>query len=123
MDRLDKRVAEAVDFGAELGAARMEDFMEARREMRTPKMHTSVTHDSRGSNQFKRRSRFGWLNDPQDYYLYQEEGFNHVGGWKDSEGRKRGTKRWIAGMFALRDAQAEAEDFMKREISSIVRGG
>lgn len=111
MDRLDKRVAEAVDFGAELGAARMEDFMEARREMRTPKMHTSVTHDSRGSNQFKRRSRFGWLNDPEDYYLYQEEGFNHVH-----------AKRWITGMFALRDAQAEAEDFMKREISSIVRG-
>lgn len=115
--KLDKDVAEAIDFGAELGKDIMESKMLQRREMRTPRMHTSVTKDNRGSNQFKRRVRFGWLRDPQDYFLYQEEGFKHVGGWKNKEG----ITTQIKGMFALKDAQAEAEEFVTQEINKIMR--
>jgi hypothetical protein len=42
------------------------------------------------------RAVFGWVNDPEDYYKYQETGFFNVRAGKSVE-----------GMFALRDARKD----------------
>ena len=52
------------------------------------------------------RAVFGWTQDYEDYYKYQEEGFRH---WRaGADPNQRGNRRpavTVPGMFALRDAR------------------
>ena len=90
--RATEKVDQDVDDILFLAALEGKDIMETRmlekREVQTPKggMHSSASMDARGSNQYNRQYRFGWLKDPEDYFLYQEEGFWHWGAGKSIEG-------------------------------------
>lgn len=52
-----------------------------------------------------RRVEIGWITDRQDYYRYQERGFNN----------KR-TGKWVQGMFALQDAVEDTIRFLDRKL-------
>jgi len=44
---------------------------------------------------------WGWLDTPEDYFYYQEYGFDHIGG------------KHIEGMFSLRASLDEAEEVLR----------
>lgn len=109
--KVDSRVDEIVAVAAEAGAEQMELNIRSRRQSRTGKMANGVSVDRRGSNQYARKARFGWLKDPEDYFLYQEEGFWHVNSGES-----------IEGMFAMGDAFYEAEQLATEAINDLMRG-
>lgn len=115
--RATEKVDQDVDDILFLAALEGKDIMETRmlekREVQTPKggMHSSASMDARGSNQYNRQYRFGWLKDPQDYYLYQEEGFWHWGASKS-----------IEGMFALEEGFDKAVYIADQAIDDLMRG-
>ena len=115
--RATEKVDQDVDDILFLAALEGKDIMETRmlekREVQTPKggMHSSASMDARGSNQYNRQYRFGWLKDPQDYFLYQEEGFWH---WRASES--------IEGMFALKEGFDKAVYIADQAIDDLMRG-
>ncbi len=57
-------------------------------------MINSVGIRIEGGRNLVARSAFGWVRNYEDYFGYQEEGFTHFR-----------SKKWITGMFALRDAR------------------
>lgn len=109
--KVDSRVDEILELAAEAGADQMRLYIDARRTRRSGDMYRGVSTDRRGSNQYARKARFGWLQDPQDYYLYQEEGFWHTQ-----------AERSIEGMFAMGDAFYEAEQLATDAINDLLRG-
>lgn len=44
---------------------------------------------------------WGWLDDEEDYFYYQDAGFRHVGG------------QWVEGMFSIRSSLDEAEEILR----------
>ena len=112
MDDMDQDIDDIMKLAAMEGLDIMETRMLEKREVRTPKdgMHSSASMDSKGSNKFFKRYRFGWLDKQEDYFLYQEEGFWH---W--------GVGEMIEGMFALKEgfdtayqaAEAAIDDYMR----------
>ena len=54
---------------------------------------------------------FGWINNVEDYYLFQEGGFDHAF-----------TGEHIEGMFAMADAAAWAEAEFERRTNKVLRG-
>ena len=115
--RATEKVDQDVDDILFLAALEGKDIMETRmlekREVQTPKggMHSSASMDARGSNQYNRQYRFGWLKNPQDYFLYQEEGFWHWGASKS-----------IEGMFALKEGFDKAVYIADQAIDDLMRG-
>lgn len=55
----------------------------------------------------RRRLEIGWISEKQDYFRYQETGFNN----------KR-TGRWVEGMYAMQDAVEDAMRFLERRFRS-----
>ena len=115
--RATEKVDQDVDDILFLAALEGKDIMETRmlekREVQTPKggMHSSASMDARGSNQYNRQYRFGWLKDPQDYFLYQEESFWHWGAGES-----------IEGMFALKEGFDKAVYIADQAIDDLMRG-
>ena len=115
--RATEKVDQDVDDILFLAALEGKDIMETRmlekREVQTPKggMHSSASMDARGSNQYSRQYRFGWLKNPQDYFLYQEEGFLHWGASKS-----------IEEMFALKEGFDKAVYIADQAIDDLMRG-
>lgn len=54
---------------------------------------------------------FGWLDNQEPYFMYQESGFSHVG-----------SGEWVRGMLALQDASLAAkEEFLTRLANALRR--
>lgn len=66
-----------------------------RGRIKTGRMRDSVDSKIVSKNASGVKGEFGWINEWQDYFGYQESGFNHVGGVS------------VDGMYALSDAAAE----------------
>ena len=112
-EKVDQEVDDILFLAALEGKDIMETRMLEKREVQTPKggMHSSASMDARGSNQYNRQYRFGWLKDPQDYFLYQEEGFWHWGAGKS-----------IEGMSALKEGFDKAVYIADQAIDDLMRG-
>ena len=110
MDKIDQDVDDSLNLAAMIGADVMETKMLQADRVDTGKMLSGVSVDARGSNKYNRQYRFGWLKNPQDYFLYQEEGFWHWGAGKS-----------IEGMFALKAGFDEAVREAEKAIDGIVR--
>ena len=112
MQKVDQDVDDSLKLAAMEGADKMETVMLQENRIDTAKMLDGVSIDARGSNQFNRRYRFGWLKNPQDYFLYQEEGFWHWGAGKS-----------IEGIFALKQGFDHAVTQAEIAIDGVMRGG
>ena len=85
-EKVDQDVDDSLKLAAMEGLDVMETVMLTEDRIDKGIMVSGASMDSRGSNQYNRQYRFGWLKDPQDYFLYQEEGFWHWGAGKSIEG-------------------------------------
>lgn len=73
-------------------------------------MYSAVAHAVSGDG---RRGEFGWLDNQEPYFLYQEDGFRH---WISGE--------HIPAMFALQDAGAAAQQvFLQRVMEAVKKRG
>jgi len=92
---------------------------------RTGKMYNAVkSRVEAGGNRV--RAAFGWIGEVEDYFLYQEDGFNNKffavygdgGGLKVQNGepvlKRADFPRRTKGMFALRDARLTVEQELPR---------
>ena len=85
-EKVDQDVDDSLKLAAMEGLDVMETVMLTEDRIDKGIMVSGASMDSRGSNQYNRQYRFGWLKDPEDYFLYQEEGFWHWGAGKSIEG-------------------------------------
>ena len=85
-EKVDQDVDDSLKLAAMEGLDVMETVMLTEDRIDKGIMVSGASMDSRGSNQYNRQYRFGWLKDPEDYFLYQDEGFWHWGAGKSIEG-------------------------------------
>lgn len=120
VDRVDNAARDALEEAVEYGEELMVDFIETRGAFKqTKRVWTSTDRYGRRKSSpgrvasgrmvtsVKNRvksvkglaiGRFGWLDDKQNYFALQEQGFTHVGITREGDDGK------VPGMFALRDA-------------------
>lgn len=82
-----------------------------RGRIETAKMVGAVNSTVSERTQQKWSGAFGWLTERESYFLYQEDGFTHLGA-----GRK------VEGMYAMRDAGDQVWDQLKAKLEANVRG-
>lgn len=58
----------------------------------------------------KWRGSFGWISDQQDYFLYQNDGFQHVG-----------SGRMVEAMYAKQDSAEQVWDSLKARLDEVIR--
>ena len=110
-EKVDQDVDDSLKLAAMEGLDVMETVMLTEDRIDKGIMVSGASMDSRGSNQYNRQYRFGWLKDPQDYFLYQEEGFWHWGAGKS-----------IEGMLALKEGFDKAVYIADQAIDDLMRG-
>ena len=110
-EKVDQDVDDSLKLAAMEGLDVMETVMLTEDRIDKGIMVSGASMDSRGSNQYNRQYRFGWLKDPQDYFLYQEEGFWHWGAGKS-----------IEGILALKQGHDEATRAAEIAIDGIMSG-
>lgn len=74
------------------------------------KMLNSVSRTPVSNDPYAVSGQFGWLQDPERYFQYQEDGFTHYQ-----------TGQWIEGMHAMFDAFMEARENVYRRIAEVTR--
>ena len=110
-EKVDQDVDDSLKLAAMEGLDVMETVMLTEDRIDKGIMVSGASMDARGSNQYNRQYRFGWLKDPQDYFLYQEEGFWHWGAGKS-----------IEGMSALKEGFDKAVYIADQAIDDLMRG-
>ena len=110
-EKVDQDVDDSLKLAAMEGLDVMETVMLTEDRIDKGIMVSGASMDSRGSNQYNRQYRFGWLKDPEDYFLYQEEGFWHWGAGKS-----------IEGILALKQGHDEATRAAEIAIDGIMSG-
>ena len=110
-EKVDQDVDDSLKLAAMEGLDVMETVMLTEDRIDNGIMVSGASMDSRGSNQYNRQYRFGWLKDPEDYFLYQEEGFWHWGAGKS-----------IEGILALKQGHDEATRAAEIAIDGIMSG-
>ena len=110
-EKVDQDVDDSLKLAAMEGLDVMETVMLTEDRIDKGIMVSGASMDSRGSNQYNRQYRFGWLKNPQDYFLYQEEGFWHWGAGKS-----------IEGILALKQGHDEATRAAEIAIDGIMSG-
>ena len=111
-EKVDQDVDDILKLAAMEGLDVMETVMLTEDRIDKGIMVSGASMDSRGSNQYNRQYRFGWLKDPEDYFLYQEEGFWHWGAGKS-----------IEGILALKQGHDAATRAAEIAIDGIMSGG
>lgn len=82
-----------------------------RGRIETGKMLDAVNSVVRERSNTKFLGAFGWVDKQEDYFVYQENGFHHVG-----------SGRMIEGMYALQDAADEIWVNIREDIERNIRG-
>lgn len=117
-----KKMVEGIEDIVEEGVARGEQITKHNIESRgtsksgkrgrieTGAMRDAV--DSKITERSKKRvsGEFGWINEFQDYYGYQESGFNHRSGVS------------VEGMYALSDAAEEVFSDIEGDVDRVIHG-
>lgn len=107
-------VEDAVDEGKEI----TQDNIDTRGTLKSGKrgrIETSKMRDAVDSEITRKgkkgvSGKFGWINEFEPYFGYQEEGFNHVGGVT------------VDGMYAISDAADEVFKNIEDDFDRIIRG-
>lgn len=73
----------------------------------TQNMYDSVKSDMTKRGKKEAEGKFGWIDNYQKYFGYQEAGFNHVGGVT------------VEGMYALGDADREVWDNIQDRVKGV----
>lgn len=73
----------------------------------TQKMYDAVNSDMTRKGSQEAEGKFGWIDEYDKYFGYQEDGFDHVGGVT------------VEGMYALSDASDEVWENVKDRVRSI----
>lgn len=112
-DGAEKALQDAMDDGAYL----MADLISTRGtpksgkagRIETKQMHNEVDSRVQPYGQGKVRGTFGWINNKEDYYGYQEGGFDHSNG------------SHVEGMYALADAADWALRQFQEDMRQVVK--
>lgn len=108
--RVQKRAAEIVEETVKDGADKMQRNIVRSGRVDTTLMYRSVSYTSPKSSYFY--GRFGWGlngNPYEDYFWYQEQGFNHVNGMR------------VEGMHAMYGAFLEVREDFYRKVERLAR--
>lgn len=108
---IQRRSAEIVNRAAERGADLMQKFIVHEGRVDTTKMYRAVSYTTPKSSYFY--ARFGWGlngNPYEDYFWYQEHGFNHVG-----------AGRYIEGMHAMLQAFVIVREQFYADVKKVTR--
>lgn len=113
-DRLEELVEEAVIEGAHVQGTLIATTGTGW-ENRSGRVDTGAMLEAVKSSKPKRSgstvsAEFGWLEDPQDYYVYQEQGFRHYRTGND-----------VKGMHALLDGFTAAKEVVVRGLARMVK--
>lgn len=117
MDGLAEGTANAISDAVNLGEDNMKQYILTRGTLasgnqgrvETGRMVSAVTSSFNRTAAGNAVGRFGWLKDRADYFKYQEGGFRHVSGSD------------VVGMYAMRDANEDVEQFLKSAIRDAKR--
>lgn len=112
VEALEAANEEALREVAEEGAELMKYFIETRGTDKSGKrgrvdkgkMRDAVTSEVTTRGPGKHQANFGWLKEREDYFLWQEGGFEHTGGVT------------VEGMYALTDAAEEVFTNLREDI-------
>ncbi len=75
----------------------------------TKKMHNDIDAKTTVSEAGRVTGRFGWIKNREDYYGFQEGGFDHVNGGH------------VEGMYALADAAEWANKQFAEDMRNVIR--
>lgn len=115
--RMYEGVADAIEEGAQRGEKITKHNIETRGTMKsgkrgrveTGKMRDAVNSKTVSRSKKRVTSEFGWIDEYQDYFGLQEDGFNHVGGVT------------VDGMYAISDAADEVFQDIESDIDKAIR--
>lgn len=115
MDNILDNVEEIVSRGVEEGEAITKLHISTRGtaksgkkgRIETQKMYDAVKSEMTVSDKREAEGKFGWIDEYDDYFGYQEGGFDHVGGVT------------VEGMYALTDASEEVWENVKDRIKAV----
>lgn len=114
--KMEVEVREAVASAAEQGAELMQFYIASRGTAHSGKQGRVETWDMHDEVAWRRRggggwahADFGWIDNEENYYGLQEDGFYHV--W---------ARRHVEGMFAFADAWVITEDALTAALHRIV---
>lgn len=114
IDAIQEAVEEASESGKNISRHHIETRGTAksgkRGRIETRQMLNAVDNDTPVRTNKSITSRFGWIKEFEDYFGYQERGFNHVNGQS------------VEGMYAITDAGEEVSQDLFEEIEKIIYG-